>query len=49
MLHKEAVHLVAAFTWTHLIRIDFYAEYKMVIYTPHSEYNYLFGIEFYAE
>ena len=26
MLHKEAVHLIAAFTWTHLIRIDFYAE-----------------------
>ena len=26
MLHKEAVHLLAAFTWAHLIRIDFYAE-----------------------
>ena len=40
---------VAAFTWTHLFRIDFYAEQKMIMYTPHSEYNYLFGIEFYAE
>ena len=40
---------VAAFTWTHLIRIDFYPENKMIIYTPHSEYNYLFYIEFYAE
>ena len=36
---------VAAFTWTHLFRIDFYAEQKMIIYTPHSEYNYLFGID----
>ena len=36
---------VAAFTWTHLFRIDFYAEQKMIICTPHSECNYLFGID----
>ena len=41
----SARHSLAAFTWTHLFRIDFYAEQKMIMYTPHSEYNYLFGID----
>ena len=40
------IYLIILYIFSRVgLSIDFYAEQKMVMYTPHSEYNYLFGID----